>query len=97
MSKSSVTPAELKALVGRAAQIREGSYVNDEYRYRLDEYQATNMACTIMGYDNDFVTPVSLLLTTAWNDVLDWCERTSHPHDVLPRIVFDKDVYSVKE
>ena len=70
---ASITPAEMSALITRAAEIRETSWRNDKRAYHLTIFEATVLA-TEEPHQKVWADLVNLLLFTSWNDSLLWAE-----------------------
>lgn len=92
-----LTPSKFKLLVLGAADLREASYTPVELRsevgrrYRLDYYEASELACKLLSVDNEFARPVSIMLAGYWNDALDWagdCEGRVPTCVVPPAFVY---------
>lgn len=72
---------DFKKAVLLSANIREASWVESmepfKSKYSLDLLQSTQKAIKELNLSIEMIIPVYLLLTTAWNDTLDWANNDS--------------------
>jgi hypothetical protein len=66
-------PQRFAELIQVAQKVREESYDNESQSYKLSYRDAATQACE--GSAEAWITPVSLLITCAWNDIQVWAEQ----------------------
>ena len=84
LNTSTVKLADIKQCIKLAAYIREASWVpaklnqpySSKYLFSMDE--ATTQAVKQLNLSEELVIPISLMLFTAWNDILDWSKEETN-------------------
>ena len=77
-----VSTRELALLIRETAKRREESWDCEEValgrsitRYKLTHSEAAEIVCG--ESHKDWIDPITIMLTTAWNETLDWAEAQS--------------------
>lgn len=66
---------DLKQAIKLAAKLREDSYNEEMHKYVKTLRQCADEAVAeIYGFDSQATTPIYLLLSYAWDDILEWIE-----------------------
>lgn len=72
-----LSPKDFAEICQEAHRIREYSWLPNRGRYDKDWNEATQEACTSLGYNPQWARIIAILIFPGYSDVWDWCEEVS--------------------